>query len=70
MTRRWNVDAFSTGPLFAGWQEREGEPLLWRWRSTYEPLIVYGAIPFGYVPSQPNGGVAAATARRAGVRAT
>jgi REP element-mobilizing transposase RayT len=78
LTRKWNVDAFSTGPLFAGWQEREGEPLLWRWRETYEPLIVYlpstwlldkgwrerggGAIPFRYVPSQPNGGVATARA--------
>jgi REP element-mobilizing transposase RayT len=77
LTRRWNVDAFSTGPLFAGWQEREGEPLLWRWRDTYQPLIVYlpgtwllqkgwrerggGAIPFRYVPSQPFGGLARAS---------
>ncbi|MDQ3340951.1 MAG: transposase [Myxococcota bacterium] len=84
-TRRWNVDAFSTGPLFAGWQEREGQPLLWRWRETYEPLIVYlpstwllqkgwrerggGAIPFGYVPSQPKGGVVAAGRAGAGIRA-
>ena len=65
LTRQWNVDAFSTGMLFPGWKEREGEPLLWRWRDTYEPLIVYlpstwllqhgwkkhGAIPFRYVPS-------------------
>ena len=39
--RTWLVDPFSTGALFAGWKEREGEPLLWRTRATYEPLIVY-----------------------------
>ncbi|MDQ3335263.1 MAG: transposase [Myxococcota bacterium] len=85
LTRKWNVDAFSTGPLFAGWREREGEPLLWRWRKTYQPLIVYlpstwllqkgwrerggGTIPFRYVPSQPNGGVAKAATGRAGIQA-
>jgi REP element-mobilizing transposase RayT len=78
LTRKWNVDAFSTGPLFAGWTEREGEPLLWRWRDTYQPLVVYlpdtwllqvgwrekggGTIPFQYIPSQPNGGIAARNA--------
>jgi REP element-mobilizing transposase RayT len=80
LTRKWNVDAFSTGPLFAGWAEREGEPLLWRWRDTYQPLVVYlpgtwllqkgwrerggGAIPFRYVPSQPFGGLSRASDRR------
>ena len=73
-TRRWNVDAFSTGPVFAGWREREKEPMLWKWRATYKPLVVYlpqtwllqvgwrkggGSIPFGYIPSAP-GGVRAA----------
>jgi len=67
-TRTWNVDPFSTGALFAGWREREDEPLMWRWRDGYQPLVVYlprtwllqegwrkggGSIPFRYVPSQP-----------------
>jgi REP element-mobilizing transposase RayT len=70
--REWNVDAFSTGVLFDGWREREGELFMWRWRETYKPLVVYlpqtwllqegwrkagGTIPFRYVPSQPGGGV-------------
>jgi hypothetical protein len=40
-TRVWNVDPFSTGALFPGWTERVGQPLLWRWPKTYEPLLVY-----------------------------
>jgi hypothetical protein len=32
---------YSTGALFAGWKEREDEPLLWRTPTTYEPLVVY-----------------------------
>jgi len=67
-TRKWNVDAFSTGALFAGWREREDEALMWRWRDTYQPLVVYlprtwllqegwrkggGSISFRHVPSQP-----------------
>ncbi|MDQ3338517.1 MAG: transposase [Myxococcota bacterium] len=79
LTRKWNVDAFSTGPLFTGWTEREGEELLWRWRETYRPLIVYlpstwllkvgwrkkggGTIPFRYVPSEPFGGPAGMAVR-------
>ena len=39
--RTWKVDPFSTGALFAGWQEREGKPLLWKTPMTYEPLVVY-----------------------------
>jgi putative transposase len=39
--RTWLVDPFSTGALFAGWKEREDEPLLWKVRATYQPLIVY-----------------------------
>lgn len=39
--RTWKVDPFSTGALFAGWKEREGEPLLWKTPMTYEPLVVY-----------------------------
>ncbi len=40
-TRGWNVDPFSTGVLFWGWKECEGAEALWRWRPTYEPLVVY-----------------------------
>jgi putative transposase len=39
--RTWKVDPYSTGALFAGWKEREDEPLLWRTPTTYEPLVVY-----------------------------
>jgi len=66
--RTWNVDPFSTGALFAGWKERADEPLLWKWRDTYDPLVVYlpsswllakgwrksgRSISFHDVPSQP-----------------
>jgi REP element-mobilizing transposase RayT len=37
----WNVDPFSTGVLFEGWVEHAGEPLMWRWRDSYDPLFVY-----------------------------
>ena len=37
----WNVDPFSTGVLFWGWKEHAHEPLLWKWRDTYDPLVVY-----------------------------
>ncbi len=43
----WNVDPFSTGALFAGWKERADEPLLWKWRDTYEPLVVH--LPSGWL---------------------
>ena len=39
--KTWNVDPFSTGLLFAGWKEREGAAVMWRWRDTYDPLVVY-----------------------------
>jgi REP element-mobilizing transposase RayT len=39
--RTWNVDPFSTGVLFDGWRERENEVLMWRWRATYDPLLVF-----------------------------
>jgi putative transposase len=39
--RTWKVDPFSTGALFAGWQERVGWPLLWKMPWTYQPLVVY-----------------------------
>jgi len=38
--RTWNVDPFSTGVLFV-WKERAHDPLLWKWRDTYDPLAVY-----------------------------
>ena len=36
----WNVSPFSTGVLFKGWKEREGAEALWRWRDTYDPMVV------------------------------
>ena len=61
----WNVDPFSTGVLFAGWKERADATAHWRWRETYQPLVVYtpqtwllrvgwakhGRISFDEVPS-------------------
>ena len=66
MARNWNVDPFSTGAVFADWKEREGARLMWRWRDTYDPLVVYlprtwllskgwmkhGRISFHEVPSR------------------
>ena len=65
LSRTWNVDPFSTGVVFDGWKEREQAHVLWRWRETYEPMVVYlpktwllregwrkyGLIPFDHVPS-------------------
>jgi REP element-mobilizing transposase RayT len=39
--RTWSVDPFSTGVLFTGWKEREGAIVYWRWRDTYDPMVVY-----------------------------
>jgi len=39
-TRTWKVDPFSTGALFAGWQELAGSPVFWPLPPTYLPLIV------------------------------
>jgi hypothetical protein len=39
--RTWNVDPYSTGLVFDGWKEREDAVTLWRWRETYDPLVVY-----------------------------
>ena len=64
--RTWQVDPFSTGVLFDGWRERADELFLWRWRDTYDPLVVYlpktwllrggwrkaGSISFHDVPSR------------------
>ena len=41
IARGWNVDPFSTGVLFPGWREHADAPLMWRWRDTYDPLVVY-----------------------------
>jgi REP element-mobilizing transposase RayT len=38
--RKWLVDPFSTGILFAGWQELEGKELMWPIRENYDPLVV------------------------------
>jgi REP element-mobilizing transposase RayT len=43
IARQWRVDPFSTGLLFSGWKEREDAVVLWRWRETYQPLVVYFA---------------------------
>ena len=40
LARAWKVDPFSSGPLFFGWKELEGSPVLWPLRSTYHPLLV------------------------------
>jgi REP element-mobilizing transposase RayT len=39
-TRTWNVDPFSSGALFAGWQELASSPVFWPLPPTYLPLIV------------------------------
>jgi hypothetical protein len=39
--RDWNVDPFSTGVLFTEWREHADQPLMWRWRETYDPLVVF-----------------------------
>jgi REP element-mobilizing transposase RayT len=41
LEQTWNVDPYSTGVFFDGWKEREQEVVLWRWRDTYDPLVVY-----------------------------
>jgi REP element-mobilizing transposase RayT len=62
--RAWNVDPFSTGVLFSGWKEREDAIVYWRWRDTYDPMVVHlpttwllrvgwrkwGLVPFREVP--------------------
>jgi len=40
VARTWKADPFSSGPLFFGWKELEGSPVLWPLRPTYQPLIV------------------------------
>lgn len=29
------------GALFNGWKQLEGHDLMWKWRETYEPMIVW-----------------------------
>ena len=41
VARDWTVDPFSTGVLFTGWKEHESADVMWRWRETYQPLVVY-----------------------------
>jgi REP element-mobilizing transposase RayT len=41
VARTWKADPFSSGPVFAGWQELESSPFLWPLRPTYLPLIVF-----------------------------
>ncbi len=67
LQRTWNVDPFSTGALFGGWKALEGQPVMWRLRAGYDPLVVYlpkswllyegwrmyGLLAFDEVPSAP-----------------
>ena len=39
--RTWNVDPFSSGALFGGWKELEGQDVMWKLPDTYEPLVVW-----------------------------
>jgi REP element-mobilizing transposase RayT len=39
--RAWCVDPYSTGVQFPGWKEREHEDFMWKWRATYQPMVVY-----------------------------
>jgi REP element-mobilizing transposase RayT len=41
IARSWRVDPFSSGPVFAGWKELAGSPVMWPLRPTYQPLIVW-----------------------------
>ncbi|MCW5808186.1 MAG: hypothetical protein KIT31_37900 [Deltaproteobacteria bacterium] len=41
VARAWNVDPFSTGALFTGWKEHAEQAVMWRWRASYDPLVVY-----------------------------
>jgi REP element-mobilizing transposase RayT len=41
LQRTWKVDPFSTGALFMGWKELEGQLWMWPLRETYQPLVVY-----------------------------
>jgi REP element-mobilizing transposase RayT len=79
LARTWLVDPFSTGVLFTGWKELEGQAP-WKIRPDYEPLVVrearswlqrvgwrrHGAISVYEVPSQRASAVA--SARRAAHR--
>ena len=40
IARTWQADPFSSGPLFFGWKELEGSPVLWPLRPPYLPLLV------------------------------
>ena len=37
----WKVDPYSTGVVFEGWKGREDAEVMWKWRGTYDPLVVY-----------------------------
>jgi putative transposase len=41
LSKAWLVDPFSTGVLFNGWKELEGHDVMWKWRDTYDPMIVW-----------------------------
>ena len=40
VARGWNVDWFSSGPMFPGWREDEDDPWLMRHPPSYAPLMV------------------------------
>jgi putative transposase len=41
LQRTWKVDPFSSGALFGGWKELEGQTVFWPLRHTYEPMVMY-----------------------------
>jgi len=41
LSKTWLVDPFSTGVLFNGWKELESHDVMWKWRDTYDPMIVW-----------------------------
>ena len=38
---RWKIDWFSSAIMFPGWAEYGDAPFLWRWPTSYDPLVVY-----------------------------
>jgi len=41
LEKTWLVDPFSTGVLFSGWKELADRYVMWKWRETYQPMIVW-----------------------------
>ena len=41
LPRTWLIDPFSSGISFPDWLELDGSPVMWPYRATYDPLVVY-----------------------------